>query len=65
MVSVSENSEKIRTWPDSVLVIDEAVRKFRGIAAELGMNRDRMYGMAIEFAVENEGEFSEFVDERE
>lgn len=55
----SDNSELRSTYPDSILVNDGSLSRFRGIAAELEINRNRLYGLMIEYAVHNESEVEE------
>lgn len=50
-----------RTYPHCVLVEKSALKRFRGIAGELDENRNRLYGRVIEFAIEHEEEFTNYV----
>jgi len=49
--------------PDAVEVEEHALRQFRSHAELLGVNRRRLYGLALEFAVENEDRFRAFAED--
>lgn len=49
--------------PDALVVETPALRHIRSDAELLGVNRRRLYGLAIEFAVANSAEFRSFARE--
>lgn len=50
--------------PDRIVVDEEALRFHRGLAATAGLNRRRVYGLALEFAFQREDAFKTFLEER-
>jgi hypothetical protein len=58
---VSDNTATTEFRPNRVVATVRGLSKIRGIGAENGINEKRMYGLAFDFAAENEAKFREFV----
>lgn len=62
---MSGNTETTEFRPNRVVASVRGVSKVRGIGAENDINEKRMYGLALDFAAQNESAFRNFVDETE
>lgn len=61
----SGDTDLERFHPHSVIVDGLDLKAVREIAGGESIDRNRMYGLAIEFAAQNNAEFREFVANRE
>ncbi len=55
-------SQRTTFRPDAIVVEERALRRFRSQAELLDVNRRRLYGLAIEFAVTDEDAFRAYVE---